>query len=113
MSTKDIERCLKTSIHLPKATWFSNQDLGTATLLKDEGKDGVIGSVIGDFEDSPLSDLVEEQVSFLLGAMKGVFEGLKKTDFTVYKFKKSWSGMGKGRFTSYLKVRKYIAFVLQ
>ena len=70
MSTKDIERYLKTSIHLPKATWFSNHDLGTITSHKGEGSDGVIGSVIGDFVDSPISDLVEERLSFVLGAMK-------------------------------------------
>ena len=60
MSTKDIEWCLKTSIHLPKATWFSNQDLGTTTSHNGEGNDGVIGSTIGDFDDSPFSDFMED-----------------------------------------------------
>ena len=78
MSTKDIERYLKTSIHLPKATWFSNQDLGTTTSHKGEGNDGVTGSVIGDLDDSPFSDFVEERVSFCLGAMERVFDSLKR-----------------------------------
>ena len=55
-----------------KAIWFSNYDFGTSTTLKGEGIDGVIGSSIGDFDDSPLSDFVEERVSFLLGAMERV-----------------------------------------
>ena len=78
MSTKDIERCLKTSIHFLKLIWFSNHDFGTTTSVKGEGIDGVIGLAIGDFDDSPLSDFLEERVSFLLGAMKRVFESLKK-----------------------------------
>ena len=65
ISTKEIERCLKTSIHLPKALWFSNHDFGTSTALKGEGIDGAIGSSIGDFDDSPFSDFVEERVTFL------------------------------------------------
>ena len=71
MSTKEIERCLKTSIHYPKATWFFNHNFGSTTSLKGEGIDGVIGSPIDDFDDSPLSDFVEER--FLLGAMERVF----------------------------------------
>ena len=67
MSTKDIERFLKTSVHLYKVTWFSNQDLGTTTLHKGEGKDGVIGSVVADLDDSPFTDFVEERLSFLFG----------------------------------------------
>ena len=114
MSTKDIERCLKTSIHFPKATWFSNHDFGTTTSHKGEGIDGVIGSDIGNFDDSPFSDFMEDRVSFLLGAMERVFESLREmSDCTVHKFRKVWNGMGKGRFTSYMKERRYNAFVLQ
>ena len=47
-------------------------DFGTSRTLNGEGIDGVISSSIGDFDDSPLSDFVEEQVSFLLGAMERV-----------------------------------------
>ena len=78
MSTKDIERCLKTSIRFQKVIWFSNHDLGTTTSLKGEGIDEVIGLSIGDFDDSPLLDFVEERVNFLLGSMERVFESLKK-----------------------------------
>ena len=49
---------------------------------------GVVGSVIEDFDDLPFLDFVEERVSFLSGAMERVFESLKKTDCTVHKFRK-------------------------
>ena len=96
MSTKEIERCLKTSIHFPKAIWFSNHDFGTTTLLKGEGIDGVIGPAIGDFNDSPLSDFLEERVSFLLGAIERVFEILKKCLIALFTNSERF-GMGRER----------------
>ena len=87
--------------------------MSTSKEVRGEGIDGVIGSSIGDFDDSPLSNFVEERVSFLLGAMERVFESLKKmSDTTVHKIRKVWNAIGKGRFTCYMKEMRYNAFVI-
>ena len=93
-----MERCLKTSIHFPKSIWFSNHDFGATTLLKGEGIEGVIGSAISDFDDSSLSDFVEERVSFLLGAIDECFESLKNCLILLFtkseKFEMGWERDG-------------------
>ena len=68
MSTKEIERCLKTSIHFPNAIWFSNQDLGTSTVVRGEGMDRFRVSKPGVFDDSPFLDFVADRANFRLGA---------------------------------------------
>ena len=39
--------------------------------------DGVVGSCLGDFKDSPFSDFVDERVNFLLGVIEEPFVNFK------------------------------------